>query len=590
MSGSLEQSSGAGGVRRAHRTYATGDRCTKYRIVGLIDEGGMGEVYDARDEYLNRRVALKVVRVQHRGERSFAAGHQREAQVLAELDHPNIVRLHDAGVTDDGVVFLAMEHIDGRSLRFLLHWMRVFDVRSALSIAAQIADALRVAHKSGIVHRDLKPENVLVRPSGQVKVVDFGIAKRLAAVDRAASTDPFADILTAHYASPEQALGHGAGKASDVYALGIIVHEMLTGRHPFAPDKGEMPTRQEVLLNHVLATPKRLSDFAVSRDAPGLSDLLVAMLAKAPGERPSAQGVYEALTAELARYEAANPHAPGRLVAGAERRREGREGGERGEEEEGEEAPVVEGRRATAEGGGRESGGRSGSGPDAALAPVPTAVSAEVLRYVTAPLPEGFRGAAAPLPFVSARDAREGTGLAQGATEPAPRWLSTERMAPVQPAGAAPPERPVTMAVHGTAPWPMPAPAATAAPVATPAAEESAAGAVRLPGAPAAPGAAGTVEPDGAGARGSMPGAPVAGRSVAAREEVLVDRASRGTLALRVVALTSTLVAVSAVSFAIGRSPASLRRGAEAPVAAPTAPAAATGASGAAAATASPDA
>ncbi|XXT16365.1 serine/threonine-protein kinase [Sorangium sp. So ce429] len=599
MSSTLKQSSGAGGGRSAHRTYATGDRCTKYRIVGLIDEGGMGEVYDARDEYLNRRVALKVVRVQHQGERSFAAGNQKEAQVLAELDHPNIVRLYDAGVTDEGVVFLVMERIDGRSLRFLLHWMRVFDVRSVLSIAAQIADALRVAHKSGIVHRDLKPENVIVRPSGQLKVVDFGIAKRVAAADRAASTDPFAEILTAHYASPEQALGHGAGKASDVYALGTIVYEMTTGKHPFAPDKGEMPTRQEVLLNHILATPRRLSDLAAARDAPGLSDLVAAMLAKAPGERPTAQQAYDALTAELVRYEAANPHAPGRLVLGAERR---------GEEEE--EAPVVEDEREPAESGGRGRAGRSGSGPSAPRASVPSAVSAEVLRYVTAPLPEGFQGPAAPLPFAAAPDAPEGRALGHGATAPAPRWLRTERMAPVQPTGAAVPERPATMAVHGTAPWPAPALAAAPAAAATPAAEASArgappaldaqaggalpgpgalaAGTLPVPAARGAPGAGSAAAQEGAGTQVQPAGAAVAGRAAATHEESPVDHAGRGTLALRVATLAAILAAVAGVSFAIGRYPASLLEGAEAPLVAPSTPAAVTGASGVEAAPAPP--
>jgi hypothetical protein len=346
------------------------------------------------------------------------------------------------------------------------------------------------------------------------------------------------------------------------------------------------------LLNHVLATPKRLSDFAVSRDAPGLSDLVAAMLAKAPGERPSAQGAYEALTAELARYEAANPHAPGRLVVEAARRGEGRAGGE-----EGEEAPVVEERREPAEGGGRRGqGGRSGSGPNAAPASVPPAVSAEVLRYVTAPLPEGFRGPAEPLPFVAVRDAREGTGLAQGATEPAPRWLRTERMAPVQPTGAVPPERPATMAVHGTAPWPTPAPAATTAPAATPAAEESPAGALPVPAGHAvealpvsvAPAAARAAEREGAGAPAPPPRAAVVARAIATHEEALADCATRGTLALRMVALAAMLAAVAGVSFAIGRSPASLRGGAEAPVVASSGAAAVTGAPGAAATTASP--
>jgi eukaryotic-like serine/threonine-protein kinase len=239
---SAQKSPGGGGKQVAPRTFAVGDRCAKYLIVGFIDQGGMGEVYDARDEYLNRRVALKVARVRHHGKIKFAAGQRKEAQVLAELDHPNIVRLYDAGITQDGLMYMAMEYVAGRSLRFLLSWEGRFDLRTTLSTATQIADALRVAHKIDIIHRDLKPENVIMQRSGQIKVIDFGIAMRLATVEHAPSTDPFPDIMTVNYAAPEQALGHGAGTWSDVYAFGILLFEMTTGAHPFAFAEGEPPT------------------------------------------------------------------------------------------------------------------------------------------------------------------------------------------------------------------------------------------------------------------------------------------------------------------------------------------------------------
>jgi serine/threonine-protein kinase len=135
-------------------------------------------LYEAVDEYLGRRVAVKVVSRGRAGDPVFSAGQRKEARTLARLDHPNIVRVYDAGVDEEGVVYFVMERIDGVSLARLLQVIGAQEFVDALSIAVQIADALEVAHEAGVIHRDLKPENVLVMKSGLAKVVDFGVAKR----------------------------------------------------------------------------------------------------------------------------------------------------------------------------------------------------------------------------------------------------------------------------------------------------------------------------------------------------------------------------------------------------------------------------
>ncbi|XXX73941.1 protein kinase [Sorangium sp. So ce134] len=399
--------------RRDDRLGESG-RCHKYRLVKLIAEGGMGRVYEAVDEYLDRTVALKVVRPERMSDADFLRGHRKEARVLADLNHPNIVRLYDAGVTSDGVMYIAMEHVDGVSLRQMLHAMRRFDTRVALSIAIQVVDAIRVAHEGGIVHRDLKPENVLVMQSGLVKVVDFGLARRVGGL---ASSDVFSDLGTVHYMAPEQALRRPVGRPADIYAAGLILYEMLAGKHAFAERTGELPPRQEVWANHVHAVPAPLAE-AIPEGAPrSLSDLVARMLAKSPDERPSANEAFDALTREFDGCSAQSPQAESHLVLD----------------------PKVR-----------------ASIPSLRLLP-----AAEAVHLATAPLDAGYRPPGAVLPFLppaAAPAERRGQELlaagagaaATGATPDVaaartPRWLTTERMpsAPPAPPSAAPSEPPV---------------------------------------------------------------------------------------------------------------------------------------------------
>ncbi|XXY51446.1 protein kinase [Sorangium sp. So ce269] len=372
-------------------TYAAGDRCEKYRIVKLLGEGGMGQVYVAEDDYLGRRVALKVVRRKYTQGGSFAQGQRKEARVLAELDHPNIVKVHDAGITRGGVMYIVMELIDGISLRELIRRLGALDLPSALSIAAQIADAVRVAHRAGIVHRDLKPENALVTRAGMVKVVDFGIAKRIRRrAEGQASSDPFANIGTVHYMAPEQALGDGATKASDVYAIGMILYEMIAGRHTFAAASHELPTRGEVILHQVHAVPRRLLEAVPGFDAPEISDLVDRMLSKIPRDRPRAAEVQRALSREVRRRREEHPHEEARFSLAPEHRRDAPI------------APQPRGGRASLAalvtgaapraGDGAESGGERAAWPGSDEAPPGP-------QHGTAPLDDAFRPPAAALPF-----------------------------------------------------------------------------------------------------------------------------------------------------------------------------------------------
>ncbi|WP_437595798.1 protein kinase [Sorangium sp. So ce590] len=369
------------------RAYATGDRCEKYRIVKLLGEGGMGQVYVAEDDYLRRRVALKVVRRKYMQGGSFAQGQRKEARVLAELDHPNIVKVYDAGITRGGVMYIVMELIDGISLRELIRRLGALDVPSALSITAQIADAVRVAHRAGIVHRDLKPENALVTRAGQVKVVDFGIAKRIRRhPEGPTSTDPFANIGTVHYMAPEQALGDGATKASDVYAIGMILYELIAGRHTFAASSREMPTRGEVMLHQVHAVPRPLVEAVPGFDAREISDLVERMLSKIPRERPRAAEVQRALGREVRRRREEHPYEEARFSLAPQHRRDAPI------------APLPRGGRASM----AELGAGAGDGPESGSGRAAWPGSDEAPpgpQLVTAPLDGAFRPPEAALPF-----------------------------------------------------------------------------------------------------------------------------------------------------------------------------------------------
>ena len=223
------------------RNY-TGRTLGTYRIGARIGAGGMGEVYAAEDLRLGRQVAVKLLPAAHTADPGRVRRFQQEARAASALNHPNILTIYDLGHAD-GVYYMAAELVQGRTLRQILSEGRMA-VREAVGVGAQIAGALAAAHEAGIVHRDIKPENLMLRPDGYVKVLDFGLAKLRepnAAAAAGASltlTTPGLVMGTMRYMSPEQARGLDIDARSDLFSFGIVLYEMVTGRHPFAGETG----------------------------------------------------------------------------------------------------------------------------------------------------------------------------------------------------------------------------------------------------------------------------------------------------------------------------------------------------------------
>jgi beta-lactam-binding protein with PASTA domain/tRNA A-37 threonylcarbamoyl transferase component Bud32 len=205
----------------------------RYELTHLIARGGMAEVYRARDRLLDRAVALKVLFPELSVDRAFVERFRREAQAAAKLSHPNIVPVFDWG-EDAGSYFIVMEFVDGRALSAVLRESGPLDPTRAAEIAVLVAAALASAHRHGVVHRDIKPGNVLITEDGQVKVTDFGIARAVNTEESLTQTG--AVMGTATYFSPEQAEGIGVDARTDIYSLGVVLFEMLTGRPPFLGD------------------------------------------------------------------------------------------------------------------------------------------------------------------------------------------------------------------------------------------------------------------------------------------------------------------------------------------------------------------
>ncbi len=300
----------------------------RYVLGESLGSGGMGEVYLAHDEVLDRDVALKVLRSHYAGDEEFAERFRREARSAASLSHPNIVQVYDRGETEDGTSYIAMEYVPGGTLKEQLERRGPFGAGETATVGAQIAGALGAAHERGVIHRDIKPQNVLVSASGDLKVTDFGIARAASAVTSSASSAIFG---TAGYISPEQALGDPVGPASDLYSLGVILYEMLTGELPFTADNSIA-----VCMKHVtepLRPPKQLNPLVPE----GMNALVVKLLAKRPADRYASatellddlERVRDGLPPVLALEATTQPlgealHAASRRVAVARRRRASR--------------------------------------------------------------------------------------------------------------------------------------------------------------------------------------------------------------------------------------------------------------------------
>jgi eukaryotic-like serine/threonine-protein kinase len=216
-----------------------GVRLGPYEVLSLIGSGGMGEVWLATELRLGRKVALKLLPTDLTRNSGRILRFEQEARAASALNHPNVCTIYALDQTNDGQHYIAMEYVEGETLRQRLTTSRL-SLREALDIAIQVAAALSVAHAAGIVHRDIKPENVMLRPDGVVKVLDFGLAK-LAAVGQPGAdttqlgvhTDAGTVVGTAAYMSPEQARGQQVDGRTDIWSLGVMLYEMLAGRSPF---------------------------------------------------------------------------------------------------------------------------------------------------------------------------------------------------------------------------------------------------------------------------------------------------------------------------------------------------------------------
>lgn len=236
----------------------------RYTILERIGGGGMADVYRAHDKLLDRSVAVKVLRSQFTNDEEFVTRFRREAQAAARLSHPNIVNIYDVGCDED-IYYIVMEYISGETLKERIQREGQLPIEATVRIALEIAEALEHAHQNGLVHCDIKPHNILTTKSGRIKVTDFGIAR---AVTSATMTHTGTIIGSVHYFSPEQAKGAAVGAKSDIYSLGVVLYEMLTGTVPF---NGETPI--SIALKHLQEEPRPPRES--NPDVPPLVEALV---------------------------------------------------------------------------------------------------------------------------------------------------------------------------------------------------------------------------------------------------------------------------------------------------------------------------
>jgi serine/threonine-protein kinase len=248
----------------------------RYQLIESLGVGGMAEVYRARDLSLERYVAIKILRDEHASEPEFQERFRQEARAAANLSHPNIVTVHDFGF-DKGQLFIVMEYVPGKMLKEMINALGRIPSEEAIPLMIQACAGIGYAHRAGLVHCDVKPHNMLVTPDMRLKVGDFGIARALASIH----PDEHSEVVWGSplYFSPEQAAGLAPTPASDVYSLGVVLYEMLTGKTPF------IATRPEILAEmHRELIPRPLRDFnpAIS---PALEQIVLKTLSKEPSAR-----------------------------------------------------------------------------------------------------------------------------------------------------------------------------------------------------------------------------------------------------------------------------------------------------------------
>lgn len=262
-----------------------GTTLNNYRILEKIGEGGQGAVYKAVNTKLGRTLVIKVLPAELTIKEANLKRFEREARLASSLDHPNICTIFDMGESN-GIHYIAMQYVEGRNVRQLVNG-RPLELRSALSIGLQVTDALTAAHERGIIHRDIKAGNVMVTSTGQVKVLDFGLAKLLdeeeasaAGIHRTELTELGVPYGTATYAAPEQARGDRVDHRADIFSTGVLLYEMLTGMWPFH-GKTSIDVRHAVL--HDKAKP--LAETRKGHIPAGLEEILVRAMEKEPRDR-----------------------------------------------------------------------------------------------------------------------------------------------------------------------------------------------------------------------------------------------------------------------------------------------------------------
>jgi eukaryotic-like serine/threonine-protein kinase len=278
-------------AERGAAAVAAGQMVGRYEIVSPLGAGGMGEVYLATDTRLGRKVALKLLPARFTRDGGRLRRFEQEARAVAALSHPNVCTIHEVFETDDGRRCIVMEHVEGETLRPALSGRRP-DVKKALGLAAQVADGLAAAHRAGVIHRDIKPDNLMVTAGGQVKILDFGLAKLveqqpaalfdsgltaadLLRPDRGVETVGGVILGTVSYMSPEQAEGRALDQRTDIFSLGVVLYEMLTGERPFKGDSAietlhaiirEEPPRPSLLNPRLPAEAEDILDKALAKD------------------------------------------------------------------------------------------------------------------------------------------------------------------------------------------------------------------------------------------------------------------------------------------------------------------------------------